>query len=361
MIHFIARFYDDVAATPFGDVLREIGVPHRIISANVSMHYRSRIGLLLLGYPKLIWATMRAAARSLFGRAARPDAVVISSDVEVLVFALMRWLPFAARPRIIFLPFIYTQRAAPWLNRARLAYYRFVMRQVAGAICHSRLECARYRALFAGCGAEFVFVPWGAFVPSVSELFARAAPPRNDGPPVVLAAGRSGRDYPTLVAATEGLACQLVIICNDLGALRDVRPGAHVRILRDCFHEDYMRHLAAADIVVLPLLVSDISAGQMVLVEAMSLARPLIVTRTPTIEDYLADGDTALLVPRGDAAAMAAAIARLLAAPQEAAAMGLRGRAAYDARFTLTAHLRALVAAIDADQVNTNPASTGST
>lgn len=367
MIHFFPRFYHDAEATPFGAALREIGAPYRIISANVSMHYRSRVALLLLGYPKLIWATARAARRSLFDRDAPPDAVVVSSDVEVLVFALIRLLPFAARPRIIFLPFIYTQRANPWANRARLAYYRFVVRRISRAICHSRLECDRYRALFAGCGAEFVFVPWGAYVPPAAHLHAPARQGQAEGLPVVVAAGRSGRDYRTLVAAAERLPCRVVIICNALTALADVHESERVQIVRDAFHDDYLRRLAGADIVVLPLQVDDISAGQMVLVEALSFARPLIVTRTPTIEEYVDDGDTALLVPRGDVAALEGAIRRLLDSPAEAAAMGQRGCAAYHARFSLLTHMRALIAAIGGEsaggaaQVNTNPASTGST
>ena len=173
MIHFFPRFSKTAEQSPFGAILREIGAPHRIFGSLTPQNYRYRVQLLLIGYPRLAWAALAAAVKSLLGGGQPPDAVVISSDVEALVFALVRLWPGAAKPRIVFVPFIFTQRRSPAVNWARLAYYRFVLRRVSCAICHSSLEVERYRALFAGCGAAFVFVPWGTHVPAAGEIQAR--------------------------------------------------------------------------------------------------------------------------------------------------------------------------------------------
>ena len=351
MIHFFPRFSKNATDTPFGQSLRALGVPHRIIATYVPQTYAYRLQLLLLGYPALAWSALQTATKSMFGwrhgQQVPPAVAIISSDVEALVFAFVRALPFAARPRLMFMPFIFTQRTFPLLNRARLLYYRFVMRWVSCAICHSMLETERYRSLFAGCGTDFVFVPWGCHVPTPAEVLALAAPllPK-DGLPRVVAAGRSGRDYPTLVAAVATTPCRLTIICNEHVALDGVVASEHVEVLTNTFGADYLMQLLQADIVVVPLQVEDISAGQMVLIQAMALARPLVVTRTPTVGDYLHDEDTALLVPRGDASALAAAIQRLLDNPAAAAAMGRRAQARYAAQFSTDAHLRALVNAV---------------
>ena len=349
MIHFFPRFSKRAADTPFGDALRTLGVAHRIIGTEVPQTYGTRLRLLLIGYPKLALSALATAARSMLGRAGPPpDAAVISSDVEVLMFALVRMLPFAARPRLVFMPFIYTQRASAAANRARLLYYRFVMRRVSCAVCHSRLEVGRYRALFAGCGTEFVFVPWGGYVPAPDEVLARAPKlPPVGGLPRVVSAGRSGRDYPALVRATRDLPCRTVVICNERPALGGVMASERVEVLTACFGMDCLAQIMAASVVAVPLRVEDISAGQMVLVQAMALARPLVVTRTPTVCDYLRDGETALLVPRGDDAALAAAIRRLLDDPVAAAEMGRRAQAEYRARFSVEAHLRALVQVVE--------------
>ena len=346
MIHFFPRFSKTAEDTPLGRSLRDLGIPHRIIGTLVSQTYTYRLQLLLIGYPKLAWSALTTAVRSMFGRGVPPNAAVISSDVEALMFALVRALPFAARPRLVFMPFIFTQRSRPAVNRARLLYYRFVMRRVSCAICHSELEVARYRGLFAGCGTEFVFVPWGGYVPSAAEVLAEAGL-AADNVRRVVAAGRSGRDYLTLAAAVEEVGCKLTIICNERASLGGVVPSPTVEVLTACFGMDYLAHLLRAAVVVVPLRVADISAGQMVLIQAMALGRPLVVTQTPTVGDYLKDEVTALLVPRGDVAAMAAAIRRLLDDPAAAEALGRRAQTDYAAHFSIEAHQRALVQAIE--------------
>ena len=283
MIHFFPRFAQDASATPYGDAIRASGAAHRIISVFVTQAYRRRIELLVFGYPALAWGALKAAWRSLVRHGtAAPDAVQISSDVEALVFALVRLLPGAAKARIVFMPFIFTSRASGAVNRARLLYYRFVMARVSLAICHSETEVGRYQRLFAGCGTVFVFVRWGAYVPSVAEITAHGGPVPTEGAPVVVAAGRSGRDYRTLVAATADMPCRTVIVCNDKSALAGVAEGPSVEVLRHCFGLDYLWQLLRARVVVVPLAVDDISAGQMVFIQAMALARPLVVTATPT-------------------------------------------------------------------------------
>ena len=347
MIHFFPRYSKTADASPFGQTLRALGVPHRIIATHVQQTFKYQFQLLLSVYPRLAWSSLVTAMQSMLSRdGPPPDAVVIGSDVEALLFALVRMMPFAARPRIVFLSFIFTQRSRPFVNRARLLYYRFIMRQVSCAICHSPLEIDRYRSLFNGCGTEFVFVPWGGYVPRMDEVQAQTGEPEH-GIPRLVSAGRSGRDYPTLAAAAREAGCPLTIICNERAALGGVAPSATVDVLADCFGMDYLAQLIQAAVVIVPLRVEDISAGQMVIIQAMALARPLIVTQTPTIGIYLQDGVNAILVPRGNVAAMAEAIRRLIDDPAAAYAMGRRAQADYAAHFSIEAHVRALVQAIE--------------
>lgn len=343
MIHFFPRFSKTAEDTPFGDALRAIGAPHRIFGAAVQQNYRRRIALLLLGYPALAWTALRSAWRSMH-QAVPPRAVVISSDVEALMFALVRLLPGSAKPAIVLMPFIFTARDSGAANRLRLAYYRFVMARVQVAICHSELETGRYERLFAGGGTVFAFVRWGTHVPGLDEILGvPGAPPQPGGQKRVVSAGRSGRDYPGLVAATKGLDCQVVIICNESAALQGVQSGGQIEVLGNCFGRAYLRQLLLADVVAVPLRVADISAGQMVLIQAMALGRALVVTDTPTVGDYLTHNETALLVPKGDQAALHAAIARLLEDRALAKRLGDAARAAYLAHFSNEVFMRDVV------------------
>lgn len=74
--------------------------------------------------------------------------------------------------------------------------------------------------------------------------------------------------------------------------------------------------------------------------EALAHGVPLAGFDVGAIREYLMDGETGLLVPPGDTAALANAIDRLLSDPAKAAAMGARGRALVSARFTDTGLLR---------------------
>ena len=350
--HFFPRFDRNAADSPLGDALRSLAIPHSIFATSVSLTYKYRLQLLLIGYPRLACSAFVVAMKSMFGwrfdRGAKPPTVsIISSDVEVLMFAIVRALPFAAKPRFVLMPFIFTQRRSEFINRVRLFYYRFVMRRVSCAICHSSLETKRYEEMFAGCGTHFVFVPWGTYVPTPKEISADLVPLRPEKEvPRIVTAGRSGRDYPTLVAAVSNLRCKLTIICNEQSALGGIAPSEQVEILTNIFGAEYLVHLLRADLVVVPLQVDDISAGQMVLIQAMAYARPLVVTDTPTVGDYLVNDETALLVPRGNIVAMEAAIKRVLDDPAAAAAMGERAKARYVSHFSIEQHVHALVHAV---------------
>ncbi len=68
----------------------------------------------------------------------------------------------------------------------------------------------------------------------------------------------------------------------------------------------------------------------------MAAGKPVIATDGGALPEIVIPGKTGLLVPMGDAPAMAAALRRLLADPVQAAAMGLAGRQRVQERFTIS-------------------------
>ena len=63
-----------------------------------------------------------------------------------------------------------------------------------------------------------------------------------------------------------------------------------------------------------------------VLMEAMAARRPVVATDVGGVPEIVAHGESGLVVPAGDAEALAVGIERLLADPEQAQAMGERGR-----------------------------------
>jgi glycosyltransferase involved in cell wall biosynthesis len=105
------------------------------------------------------------------------------------------------------------------------------------------------------------------------------------------------------------------------------------------FDPDPDRWFAAADLFVLPSVHEGLGT---VLLDAFHFGLPVVGARIPGTAELLVEGETALLFPPGDAAALASAIGRLARDPV------LRGRlagageervACYDIRETARAYL----------------------
>jgi glycosyltransferase involved in cell wall biosynthesis len=343
MIHFFPIFSRRAADTEFGAALRRIGIAHRIFAGEVRFNYRSRAQLLLVCIPRLALFALGAGARSLFLARPFPDAVVLGSDVEVLVFSLLRAVRLRRVP-IVLGSFIYTTRASGWQNRLRHAFFGLVLARASIVVVHSRLEAERYAKIFARSRTRFVFVPWGTTIDARARLTNGAAALPGQGN-IVVAAGKSSRDYRTLIAAVAGTDAQARIICDCFPGDKLPQVTPNVTLLRDCHGEAYLRELANAAIVVVPLTNTEISAGQMVLIQAMGLGKAIIVSDTPTIRDYVTAGHDAVLVPQGNAAALRDAIAHLLTDPAWRERLGRNASTTFDKSCSTEAHLRALIAA----------------
>ncbi len=89
---------------------------------------------------------------------------------------------------------------------------------------------------------------------------------------------------------------------------------------------DIRELMAMADVVVLP---SYREGFPRVLLEAAAMGKPMVTTDTPGCRDVVDDGKNGLLVPVGDAGALASAVVKLLASPELRAQMGeaARGKA----------------------------------
>lgn len=98
------------------------------------------------------------------------------------------------------------------------------------------------------------------------------------------------------------------------------------------FRSDLPAVYADLDVVV---LCSRNEGLPVTLIEALAAARPVVSTEVGAVRDLVEPGRTGLLVPSGDAAALAGAILRHLDHPEEAAEMGRRGRAHVYPRFSV--------------------------
>lgn len=346
MIHFFLTFGKNASDSPFAQALRDLNIEYRIFSDKISFRYHYRIWLLLVGWPKLGLFALKSAWGSLIRSHPRPDAVVVGSHLEALIFGLVRRLLLRRKPRIYLLGFIYTRRQNPLLETLRRFYFGCVFALIDGIICFSELEITRYKTLFPGAQGLFKYIPYGLYIHGYEKNSEHRDNP-IDPDAYVFSAGRSGRDYKTLFEVFNRIDHPLHVICDLEAALAGCVGAPNISVLRNCYDTYYVEELRNASIVVIPLAVDDISAGQMVLVQAMAYCKPLVVTKTPTIEDYLIDGTNALLIPRGDGEAMRRAIERLLNDRDLAARLARNAFHTYEAKHCMHAFVGNIIDAVN--------------
>lgn len=149
----------------------------------------------------------------------------------------------------------------------------------------------------------------------------------------IQALGLSHRDYPTLLRAIRTLPdipCHIragsTWVTGRAGhedqAIPDnvtLQPFVHPSLLRETY--------AYSRFIVVPVLGStQWSAGCTAVLQAQSMGKAVVATDTPGLRDYVSNGETGILVPPGDAEAMARAIDELWRNPDRTAEMGRRAR-----------------------------------
>jgi glycosyltransferase involved in cell wall biosynthesis len=268
------------------------------------------------------------------------QAVLTFSDTELLGFACAGFCA-GFRPPIVLQGFIYTRRSSPMLNLIRRAYFRVILSCARGVICHSNLEKSTYTELFQLSETRFFSVPYGTHVNGPADLWI------GDGG-YAFSAGRSGRDYALLARVFERVELPLRIACDSDFALKDIRFPENVSVLRNCHGDDYLRELAGAQFVVIPIKDDGVSSGQMVLINAMAFGKATIITRTNTTSEYGEHGDALMFVERGSERDLREAVTRLANDKALRAQLGKNASHQFATRYSITSVAHNTAAAVEA-------------
>src|SRR5436190_8027581 len=190
-------------------------------------------------------------------------------------------------------------------------------------------------------------LPGGADVEAFRPLAADPAVRRRlgsepDRPLVGMVGGLRGMKGHTVVIGAAGRllatgrAARFVFVGRGVmeSSIREAirTAGLDAQITVSGFVDDLPRVLAALDLVLYVPLESD--GMSRVVFECLAAGRPLIASRVGVVPEVLTDGGDAALVPAGDAAALADAIARLLEEPAARERLGRAGRALVESRYS---------------------------
>ena len=152
-------------------------------------------------------------------------------------------------------------------------------------ICFAKEECHYYSDIFGIDESKFIYVPLGH--PMATDIQIA-----DDG--YIFSTGRSNRDYDFLVNSLINTNFKLIIACDTYHASHGI--AENINVLNDCHGNDMLNLMAKCHCVVVPLKNLKVSSGQLVVLQAMSLGKPVICTDADGIRDYVINGSTGFLI-----------------------------------------------------------------
>lgn len=146
---------------------------------------------------------------------------------------------------------------------------------------HSSAEVKSYTKTFGISTDRFHYIPLG-----INEIKPQRVIEELRKQQYILAVGRSNRDYDYLVNSLLNTNYKLEIICDNYhnDSLTD-----NIHIHNDVY-EDMPLWMHNCYCVVIPLKNPNVSSGQLVMLQALQMGKPIIATRGAALNDYINDG-----------------------------------------------------------------------
>ncbi len=296
---------------------------------------RGRIDEMSLFMAGATWAGLGAALRR------RPDAVIafigIPAGPPAWLINRLTGVPYVVALRGGDVPGFRCEGIDAF-HRLLAPFTRLMWRQAAAVTANSAGLSALARAFAPDLAVPVIHngVDAGLFRPDPAK------PETDDAPVRLLAVGRlvaqKGVDVLLNALAEPGLerAVLDVVGDGDWRARLEAQAAAlgltdRVRFLGWLDRAELAGVYRAVDVFVLP---SRDEGMPNVVLEAMASGLPVAASRVAGAEDLVAEGETGFLVPPEDAAALAAALKKLVGDAGLRAAMGARGRSRVEADFT---------------------------
>jgi len=183
-----------------------------------------------------------------------------------------------------------------------------------------------------GVGTPAAVVPDGV---DLQLAQATTTPERSDGTTRLLYLGslHPWKGVPILISALAQIPlAQLRIAGGPAHRIAELQllaastgVSSQVAFLGQISPLDRFKAIAEADICLLPLSATSIASrytSPLKLFEYMALGKPIVSADVPAIRSVLTSGESALLVPPGDVAALAAAVRQLMEQPALRAKLG---------------------------------------
>lgn len=275
------------------------------------------------------------------------DVLVGIDSSSVLLFVLVKRLLRLRKPVVVIDPAL--DAGYP----RRMALHRQVLPFVQHVVVYGQVQLEYLKANF-GRRVPASFVPHRMdtefFDPSKVEIT-----PGQEA--YILAIGNDvGRDFETLIEASGGLPIRVVI--HTRRRIHQPLPP-NVTLRSDWISFSDLRMLyAGARLIVMPLHDTVHASGINSLLEAMSMAKHVIVTASQGVQDYVKNGETATVVPTKNPTALRHALVTQLADSANSTRIGQAARNTLVQQQSLDSYSKRIAAILHAAARDAAPRST---
>lgn len=243
------------------------------------------------------------------------DVVISGDSPSVFLFILLKRILGLRKPVIIFDPALTPE------YRPRMRMHAMVLPYAEEVIVFGEIQKQYFEKEYGGririrfmrhrIDADF-FNP------------ARADSPGTGARTVVSVGNDVGRDFGCLLKAAESVPAEVLLHTRRLAG---AKLPANVTLQSKWISPEELRGLyASAGLVVVPLHHTLHPSGINSLLEAMSMAKAVVVSESPGVTDYVKHGETAWVVPPEDPRALSEGISTLLNDPALRERLGRNAR-----------------------------------
>ena len=265
-----------------------------------------------------------ATAFGSLGAANASDVVLSTVDTVGIPLVLTKRAGLL-RPPLVYVAVGLPERLAKLRSRRMRRLYASAFARCAAVLAYSVREADDVRAWLAAHGrdVDVSFVPFGVDVAAFQPV---SAAPDID---VVSVGADPHRDFALLLDVARAHPGVRFVIVATRDAARELRPAPpNVRVERELPFEETRRLLERARVVALPVRENTYSGATTVLLQSMSLGKPVVVSSTSAVASGygLVDGRNCRLVRPGDVGGFSLALGSLLGDPFGADSLGGRAR-----------------------------------
>ncbi len=212
------------------------------------------------------------------------------------------------------------------------------IKNISKVIVYSSSEVDYYSNLFS-INDKFTFVPYGIDYAEIKDYDCRKLPDEY-----IFSGGGSNRDYLTLIKSYNNLKETSVplVIATQPWRLNGMDTSKCV-VLPDVVNETFGDVMKRSKFMVLSLKDENISAGHMVMLQALSLGVPIIVNKISAIQDYV-DESVVTFYETGNVEQLSGLISRYLENIDELTEKSIKGKRLYEKCYTSVALVDRLIA-----------------